>query len=284
MSIVNITDGEAASSVRTKLNSTIDRANQLTLTASVTRTVGAGGNHPTINSALVYFTNRRPIHATTPIVGTIHLLAGFQMAEQVLVNGVDLGWIRITGADSITTVVRSALTINFTSAIFGFNSFPAFGVRNGGSLPVIQHVFQMNTSGIGTTRDGVIIIGAGSRSTFADDAGFNNGGGHNVAVLEGAMFTAQNCEFKDAVRSNLNVGNNARANVNTSVLTGAGDNGVFCNRASIVSVRNANCQKGGSPSVDDIKILQGGIISANDSTGGTSETVNTITANGIIFK
>lgn len=64
---------------------------------NIVRTVGSGGDHQTINEALEYLTRRYYAHyvAGENITAVVQLLDGFVMEEQVLVNQLDLGWIRL---------------------------------------------------------------------------------------------------------------------------------------------------------------------------------------------
>jgi len=112
-------------------------------TADILVTVGTGGDYPTINAALEYLSKLQPVYDFAGITATINLLAGFTMAEQVLVRGLDMGWVTIAGADAETVITHTALTTNFTTADYGFNSYPAFGVSKGGVLPVLIICFGL---------------------------------------------------------------------------------------------------------------------------------------------
>lgn len=68
-----------------------------------------------------------------------------------------------------------------------------------------------------------------------------------------------------------------------ATITGSGGKGIFAVYGARVVARQANAQKGETTSSDDIRVLEGSIIVANGATGGTSQTINTITENGIIF-
>lgn len=73
----------------------------------------------------------------------------------------------------------------------------------------------------------------------------------------------------------------AAANVTA---TGAVSDGVRCSTGSRVDINNSNFQRGGSPSVTDIVVVDGSFINASGATGGVSQTVNTLTADGVIFR
>ena len=63
-----------------------------------------------------------------------------------------------------------------------------------------------------------------------------------------------------------------------------GSSGVRAYAGGKIIMIETNARKGASDSADDIVVQDGGIIVANLATGGTSQTPNTITADGIIFK
>lgn len=73
----------------------------------------------------------------------------------------------------------------------------------------------------------------------------------------------------------------AAANVTA---TGAVSDGVRCSTGSRVDINNSNFQRGGSPSVTDIVVVDGSFINASGATGGVSQTVNTLTSDGVIFQ
>lgn len=120
------------------------------LTGDVLVLVGENGDFPTINDALESITS---LYYPKYISGgncpkvTIKLLPGFIMAEQVLVESLDLSWITITSDEPETLVVRSALTTEGPSHNFGGpRSWPVFGAYNGGFLPIIGQLFNMDNS------------------------------------------------------------------------------------------------------------------------------------------
>lgn len=63
-----------------------------------------------------------------------------------------------------------------------------------------------------------------------------------------------------------------------------GDYGAVAMAGGKIIFIDSTVQKGEEPSSDDMCVQMGGTIVANLSTGGTSQTPNTITADGIIFK
>ena len=126
---LNAKANQATTYTETEVDGLLDDKSSLR-SANMTVTVGAGGDYPTINAALEYLSKLQPVYDFAGITATINLLTGFTMAEQVLVRGLDLGWITITGVDAETTITNTALTTDFTTADYGFSirarySYPA---------------------------------------------------------------------------------------------------------------------------------------------------------------
>ena len=109
----------------------------LSMTASVEVTVGAAGDFLTINEALAALSRRRQGYVRGGVSATVRLLAGFTMAEQVIVSGVNLGWITIVGDDPSTTINRAYLI----DLIPGGAGYAAFSALEAGVLPKIGQLF-----------------------------------------------------------------------------------------------------------------------------------------------
>ncbi|MFX4154223.1 hypothetical protein ACOL23_04690, partial [Aliarcobacter butzleri] len=156
--------------------------------ANITVTVGSGGDYSTINQALEYLSKLYPVYKSSGVTATIQLKAGFVMAEQVLVSGIDLGWITITGVDAETLITHTTLTTDFTSVDYGFISYPAFGVSKGGVLPRIGQLFNMNlgVSGASSNKYGVVAIGAGSSAEILPTKGVKNAGNVGIYSIYGS--------------------------------------------------------------------------------------------------
>ena len=224
------------------------------LTSSVTLKVGSGEQFTTINAALGYAVKKYyPIFlsgGTKPRV-TIQLQAGFVMAEQVLVESLDLSWITITGVDAETVINRSALTT------YWGESYPAFGVMNGGFLPIIGQLFNMDTSGAASGKHGILAF-SNSRAIVLGGCGVKNAGTHGIFAVYGSTINAG--------------GANA---------SGAGTNGICAYNGSTINANGANASGAGT---NGILAYRGSLINANGATGTLNQTKNTLTANGIIFQ
>ena len=182
------------------------------LTGNITVTVGSGGDFPTINAALenivALYYPKYIANGNCPRV-TIHLLSGFVMSEQVLVESLDLSWITITGVDAETVINRSALTT------YWGESYPAFGVMNGGFLPIIRQLFNMDTSGTALNRHGILAY-SNSRAIVLDGCGVKNAGTNGIYAVHGSTINAQGADA-----------------------SGAGTNGIYAANGSLINAIDA---------------------------------------------
>jgi hypothetical protein len=360
-------------------------------------TVGSGGDYATINAAIGALSRKRAAYKKGGVAATITLKSGFVMAEQVLVVGIDLSWIRIVAEASEVSIIRSALTQTIDSQ----SRYPAFGVTNGGHLPIIAALFNMDTSGTAAGRDGVYasvgsraiieehttapngvknaggdgvsaqrnshivahvtnFSGAGengchaSRTSSIDasqsdfsNAGINgvycwrnsdvncysqtdcsgatqdgvragwggrvegqfdctNAGEHGIYALNGSTVTATGSDCSNAGTDGVRAQSASIVSAPSLTATGCGNAGIYALYGSVVSAQSAtltgnitygvralaatidivgaNAKKGSSTSTSDIAVAQGGIIRAATATGGVNATVNTLSANGVIFQ
>jgi len=69
-----------------------------------------------------------------------------------------------------------------------------------------------------------------------------------------------------------------------SDLSGAGTSGATATNGSRASLDGTNCQSGGSPASTDCQVGGGSIIAFQGGTGGTNVTINSLSAQGIIFQ
>jgi hypothetical protein len=274
---------------------------------SITVTVGAGGDYPTINAALNDLSKLTPIYKNTGVIATVHLLAGFVMAEQVIVRGVDLGWITITGADAQTVIDHTALTINATTTDYVESSFPAFCATRGGSLPTIGQLFAFSAANVGGSKDGISAWGVGSRADVLAGCGVRLAGRHGFFASGGSTINAEGANASGAGDvgilaargSTINAeGTNASGAGDVGILaargstvnaqdanaSGAGKDGILAARGSTINAEGANARKGAVDSSTDFVVSSGSTIAANGATGGTVIAANTVTASGIIFK
>jgi hypothetical protein len=244
--------------------------------ADITVTVGSGGDYSTINDALAALSAYYPLYVSGGFTAEISLLTGFEMAEQVLVSGIDLSWITITSVDAEVVIDRSALTTAFVSA-----RYPAFGVSRG-RLPVIGALFSMDTSGTATDRDGVLLAD-GSVAVISTGCGVKNAGGTGLNCYRISRALADGADFSGGDHC-IACSRGSHVTVCEAVLTGATTRGIYANEGGFIVVISANCQKGASPAATDIVVGNGSTIVAINATGGLSQTANTVAAAGIIYR
>ena len=277
------------------------RVDKLVTTAGSLVTVGPGGNYATINAALAALSQMRPAYVPGGFNTELRLLNGYTMAEQVLVNAVNLGWISITSEAVQVPIDRAYLTTNFAGA------YPAFGASYGGFLPAIATQFLMMSTGASAGRHGLFLYSGGGARVEANGCGVRSAGGcgmllqtgsicdangsdfrgagdHGAQVMGGSRLAVEGGNLSGAAQACLMVTNGSNAHALGTNCSGGGAQGVQATRGGIVNARGANARRGASDAATDISVLEGGIIVAVGGTGGTSQAVQTPTANGIIFK
>lgn len=285
---------------RTRQNK--DRIDRLMVRAGSQVTVGPGGDYATINAALGDLSEMRPAYAPGGFVTELRLLNGYQMAEQVLISGINMGWITISSQASEVIISRGAL-----STLFG-TCYPAFGVTSGGVLPRIYGVFTMD--GTGTADDRVGIYVNGGAATVANIGGIKNAGSDAVRLEGAGALTGSGADFSGAGRNAIYASGTSRAVVPSANLSNAGAAGILAtNEASIqatsanitgcntygiraiagggVNATGANTRRNGPTGADttaDMAIQDGARIVATGALGGVSTAVNTLSASGVIYR
>lgn len=206
-------------------------ADDIRAEADVTFTVGSGGDFATINEAITAASKlySRP-YSAGGITVEISLLTGFVMAEQVLVSGVDLGFITITSVDSVVYVDPSAITAQLAGSDSGE---PVFGVTNGGVLPTIgvQFEYQSQQSG---TKAGVAVFN-GSKARFLAGSGvrkaarglavyYNSEASVAIPGLRNSnmSFDQYGVDFSDTDGRALDVHNGSRVSLPRSLFNNSG--------------------------------------------------------------
>lgn len=163
--------------------------------ADVTVTVGTGGDFTTINAALAALSLiYGPRYKKGGVTAEARLLTGFVMAEQVIIVDVDLGWITITSVDAEVTIQRSALT-EAVDVIY-YPAWSAVGPR--AVLPNIDVLFNMDTSGTATERNGIFVLN-GAAAQILPGAGVKNAAARGLHVANaGARAKARGTNFSGA--------------------------------------------------------------------------------------
>ena len=159
--------------------------------SSVTYTVGSGGDFASINEALAFLSEFRPVYSTAGVIVTLSLLAGFVLNEQIICRGIDLSWIVITSVDATVAIDAGGLTDYFAfPALSSGAQYPVFAAVHGGKTPAIDTIFTF--SSVVPDRIGALALGVGSEIRVID-------GGFTLAYVGvacgyGGVFTANTME------------------------------------------------------------------------------------------
>ena len=234
---------------------------------NITVTVGlSNSQYLTINAALEYLSGFYPLHKTAGVTATINLLSGFVMAEQVLVRGLNLGWITITGVDAETNITHTTLTTNFEG------SYPAFGVTNGGTLPVINQLFNMNlgVSGAASNKHGVMAFGAGSSAIILVDKGVKKAGTHGIVAINGASIAANGANASGAGSAGIIASRSSNIAADGVDASGAGTYGIYAQFCSKINANSANASGAGAYGIYAQFCSKINARSANASGAGTT--------------
>lgn len=281
-------DGEVLTADSTQLtgviwtSSSAGGAGKQPLSNDITVTVGTGGNYSTINAALNYLvTNYYPTYLSTGTVpkATIQLLTGFAMEEQVLVEGLNLSWITITGVDAETVIVRSALVKEFGMG------FPAFGVING-FLPIIKQLFNMDTSGTPSFQGGIMAMMNSNVSIISEpglSTGIKNSTQYGLFAGMGSNIVAPHAEVSGVIDKGVWAMDSSRIVVSyANIVLSDAESGIFAENGSFINANNATVDV--PVSATGIVVLNGSIIAAGYMPYTTfSQDEDTLTHNGIIF-
>lgn len=285
----------------------LDKGATVNIDSNITVNVGPGGEYATINEGLKYLSNFNPLYNKSGITATINLKAGFVMNEQVLVRGLNLGWITIVGEDAETIITHTALTTAFNGG-----HYPAFGVDKGGTSPVIGQLFRFSVEKVGGDKHGLMTYGAGSSADILSGKGFIGAGAHgvyatrsstinandaNVSNAEtngiyatlGSTINAQGANVSNAGSTGIHAVNGSTINANVANASGAGTHGVYAYGSSTINAQGAIIQNQ-TTGTARVRVEYGSTIEASgiNTTGGTvpalSQTANTLTAQGIIYQ
>jgi hypothetical protein len=117
-------------------------------------------------------------------------------------------------------------------------------------------------------------------------------GAGNLANCVGIAVFVQNAGAVNAIGATLTGAGNRAAfcasgsslNVSNATATGAGVEGIRVAAGSNANIQSSNFQRGVSTATTDIIVDNGSFINAAGATGGTNQAVNTLTAEGVIFR
>jgi len=169
-------------------------------------------------------------------------------------------------------------------------------------------LFNMNTSGSATFRDGIFAFGAGSSVDVLEGKGVKSAGAVGLLANNGASIRANgsnfsNCDIGVLANHGSSIvcgGCNASGAANTCIIALSGSNieasaananlavsgfGIHATIGSHITSKGSNARKvTGVDGVNDIVVLEGSTIVCFGTAGGTNITPVTLHTNGLIFK
>lgn len=204
--------------------------------ADLTVTVGVNGDYPTVNEALKALSKRSPEYKKKGHKVEVKLKSGFVMREQVLLNGMNLGWVTITSESSTVNVSRESLTTSFGSE----NKYPLLGGRSNAILPVLGTLFVMDETGEALSRDGIYLEDKSDILVLAG-CGVQNAGGYGIRAFDGCRVAARNAKFNKAHERGCMISQGSTIDAPGIDLSEAkGRNGFRAYRGAIANIEGAN--------------------------------------------
>jgi hypothetical protein len=239
--------------------------NIIVLTGDITKTVGTGGDFATLNSAINWCKRIIPNGYKLALVITDSILT-----EYLFIEDCNLGFVEIASAhDSTVTIDGTYLTNVITNSVYfvhGKNSI----------MPKISfNMTLINESAIYNTE--AVLVENNSKIIFGGDVSISNFiyGGVRVEDNSDAVFDVINISGSQLGITALY---NSRVSCRVSNISST-LRGIQSLWGSNVDAHFCTCS-----GTTGFYVAEGGFITANNSTGTLSQTANTITANGIIFK
>lgn len=188
--------------------------------------------------------------------------------------------VNAASADLSTSKYQAVISLNSTVTVTLANMSGAyrFGINAQGASNISAGSADVSGSGA----SGVQAIGS---VVHCPNINANNCAGYGISALDASTVNASGARAKLCGTGGITSRDGSVVNAKGSDTSGnLAGNCLFAWSGKIIAT-SAIAQSGASPASTDIRVFEGGEISANSSTvGGLSQTANTITANGIIFK
>lgn len=270
--------------------------------ATISVTVGGAPgplNFATIGAAIQYLSRVVPLSDMDDVQGTILIKSGWTAQEQVLIEGLNLGWVSIRSEDATVPVLESALTAN--DAFEAPGVFPFLSARNGASCPRIKTKFVCTPDGLNRNTVGLLLRGA----TYTDNLNQDmppwshglSGFWENCTVQSGSTAFLAFKDFSDARRICLRSAHQSGVSLISCRAVGAVEQAVSARNGSKINILNISHETAGAvvttarldpaglvDSLNDLRVTTGGILSISTGTiGGISQAANVATAAGMIL-
>ena len=246
--------------------------------SDVTYQVGSGGSFTTLNEALTAMSRRVPEYINTAVRVTLNLKTGFVIAEQIILDAIDLGFVTITSTDATVSITPASITTTVES------EKPIFSGKNGAVLPFINFTIDVSNTGI----SGVLCT-TGSQCSTGSNFGVNSGKYGVFATKNSSIYVASADLTENVIGVKSQYGSTIQC-VSTNI-TLCTTYGVIAANGGKVSLTSCSCRKNGTTDQrTDMNVTAAGIIQLNSTTGGVSygtsntlATKNTINAGGLII-
>ena len=232
------------------------------ISADASLTVGIGERHETLNSLMTELEN---ITSTNKSSMVVTLKAGFIMSEQVLLYGTNLGWIQINSIDAEVVVPRSAMILSLGSVD---DSIPVFG-GIGSTLPVINVMFRMDTSGSAIARQDGLFVENGN-AIILPGGGFQDFTEVGIYANSGSDITAESTNCSGSGVYGYFAFKTSSINCQSGIADNCAQYGLYINRSSQASANLAQFNNAG---VNAVRVIRGSTLSWEDGvgTGATGE-------------
>ena len=199
-------------------------------------TVGQQGDYLTLGEALSYLSGFTPAYEDGGLLCEVRILSGTTIREQIAVCGTDLQYITITSEDPVVPVDSMGWEDNGLNYHDLRGDVAFLGAENGGGLPTVGTVFQLQTKGqknaaacfLNRDSHGILLPGAGFDG-FYDGCIVNN---ESSLVMREAV-------SRNMTRWGIHARHNGEIEARSADLTGCGLS-VYGDRAADLDVRNAD--------------------------------------------
>ena len=241
------------------------------LRANATIYVGASEQHTSINSLLSALENITGGSYSMEVV----LQAGFVMAEQVLLYGSNLSWLTISSVDAEVAVSRIAITKELGSFD---GSKPIFG-GIGATLPVVDCMFRMDTSGSPIARQDGLFVENG-KAIVRTGAGFQDFTEVGIYANSGSEIQAEGTNCSGSGVYGYFAFKGSSINCQDSTANNCGQYGLYVNRTSTGSANGSTFNNAG---VNAVRAIRGSSVSWEDGVGTGSTEIGIYALNSQVF-
>ncbi|MGL5130821.1 MAG: hypothetical protein ACRC7D_22410 [Aeromonas popoffii] len=190
---------------------------------------------------------------------------------------------------SIVNAVSADLSLPKYQAVIALNSTVTVTLANMSGA----YRFGINAQGASNVAAGSSdVSGAGASGIQAigsvvhcPNVNANNCAAYGISALDASVVNASGAQAKSCGTGGMTSRDGSTLNAKGSDTSGTLAGNCLFAWSGTINATDAIAQAGGSPASTDIRVFEGGEISANAGTvGGLSQAANAVTANGIIFK